>query len=210
MSAAGPSSSNWKDMIVRAFITLLDADPAVWRRIEVPADFTLKGLHDIIQSLMGWYGYHLHHFEIGGTLYGEPSPEDEHYDRDILNERKLKLAAIGNEGERTFEYVYDYGDNWRCAIVFEALVPAAPGVVYPRLVDGARRGPPEDVGGPWGYSEFLDAIADPKHERHAELTEWSGGDFDPDSFDRDEINRALRQLSPRKRPRNKKSRAAIQ
>ena len=31
--------------------------------------------------------------------------------------------------------------------------------------------------------EFLEAIADPKHERHAELLEWIGGKFDPEQFD---------------------------
>lgn len=178
---------------------MLDVDPGIWRQIEVPADFTLKGLHDVIQNVMGWYDGHLHHFQIGGTLYGEPLPED----RDNLSERKLKLASLANDGERIFEYVYDYGDNWRCAIVLEALTPASPGVTCPRLVTGARHGPPEDVGGPWGYIEFLEAIADPKHERHAELTEWSGGDFDPNRFDIDEINRALAQLSPRKSTRHK-------
>jgi Plasmid pRiA4b ORF-3-like protein len=34
-------------------------------------------------------------------------------------------------------------------------------------------------GGPWGYAEMLEAIADPKHKRHAELTEWIADDFDP-------------------------------
>ncbi len=77
-------------------------------------------------------------------------------------------------------------------------------VVYPRLVEGARRrGPPEDVGGPWGYGEFLEAIANPKHERHAELLEWCGGDFDPQQFDVDDINRRLASLAPRKPARRK-------
>jgi hypothetical protein len=30
-------------------------------------------------------------------------------------------------------------------------------------------------------AELLDAIANPKHERHAELTEWIGDDFDPEA-----------------------------
>ncbi|TCQ71851.1 pRiA4b ORF-3-like protein [Ochrobactrum sp. BH3] len=32
--------------------------------------------------------------------------------------------------------------------------------------------PPEDVGGPWGYQEFCEALANPSHERHAEFLEW--------------------------------------
>jgi len=160
-----------KDMIARLHVTLLDVDPAIWQRIEAPAAFTLKPLHDALQRAMGWFDGHLHHFEISGILYGEPSPDDAEFDRDIVSERKLKLATLAEEGNRLFEYVYDYGDNWRCAIVIEALQPALPGVVYPRLVEGARHGPPDDIGGTWGYAEFLEAIADPSHERHAELTE---------------------------------------
>jgi Plasmid pRiA4b ORF-3-like protein len=108
----------------------------------------------------------------------------------------------------SFEYVYDYGDNWRCVVVLEAIAPVSSGVVYPRLVEVARSGPPEDVGGPWGYIEFLEAIADPKHERHTELQRWSGGDFDPDRFDINKANRVIARLSPRKATRRKTVKAA--
>ena len=193
------------DMIVRLHFTLLDVDPAIWRRIEIPASSTLKTLHDVLQRAMGWFDYHLHHFEIGGILYGKPSPDDADFDRDIVDERKLKLLTLAEEGDRVFEYVYDYGDNWRIALVLEALQPALPGAVYPRLIEGARRGPPEDVGGPWSYSDFLEAIADPNHEQHAEFSEWSGGNFDPNDIAVDDINAALAQLAKQKKPRSKTS-----
>ena len=50
----------------------------------------------------------------------------------------------------------------------------------PRLeaLDLAQHG--RGGGGPWGYADLLEAIKEPKHERHAELTEWVGDDFDPD------------------------------
>src|SRR5215813_11576552 len=53
--------------------------------------------------------------------------------------------------------------------------------LYPRLIEVGGRCPPEDCGSPWGYAELLDAVKDPKHERHAELMEWIGDDFDPDA-----------------------------
>jgi hypothetical protein len=153
---------------------------------------------------MGWFDYHLHHFDVGGILYGVPSPDDAEFDRDIVDERKLKLIGLAEEGDRIFVYVYDYGDNWRVAIVIEALQPALPGAVYPRLIEGARRGPPEDVGGPWSYCDFLEALADPSHDQHAELTEWSGGNFDPSCCDLEEINKALAGLAKPKKTRSKK------
>jgi pRiA4b ORF-3-like protein len=35
---------------------------------------------------------------------------------------------------------------------------AEPDLIYPRLIEATGRCPPEDIGGPWGYPEFLDAI----------------------------------------------------
>jgi Plasmid pRiA4b ORF-3-like protein len=188
-----------KDLIIRVSITLLDVDPAIWRRIEAPANVTLEGLHDVIQVVMGWADHHLHHFQVGSLRYGAPTPDD----IDIQDGRKLKLSRLIDDGERAFEYVYDYGDEWRCVVVLEATAPMIPGFAYPRLVEGARRGPPEDVGGPWGFGELLEAIADHKHERHAELLEWCGGDFDPQQLNITEINGSLASLAPRKNTRRK-------
>jgi len=139
---------------------------------------------------------HLPRRRLAADLY---TPDD----RDMLDGRKIELAALIVDGERVFDYVYDYGDNWCCVVVLEAVAPTIPGVAYPRLVEGARRGPPEDVGGPWGYGEFLEVIADSKHERHTELLECCGGHFDPQQFDIDEINRRLASLAPRKSTRRK-------
>ena len=55
----------------------------------------------------------------------------------------------------------------------------SPGCSTRALIEVSGRCPPEDCGGPWGYADLLEAIKDPKHERHAELTEWIGDDFDP-------------------------------
>ena len=57
---------------------------------------------------------------------------------------------------------------------------------------GERAGPPDDCGGVWGYENLLQAIADPKHEDHDDLLEWLGDEFDPEAFDRDEVNTALK------------------
>jgi hypothetical protein len=62
----------------------------------------------------------------------------------------------------------------------ERVTNAVSGLVYPLLIEAAGRRPPEDVGGPWGYAEFLKAIADPKHENHAEIIESAGERPDPD------------------------------
>jgi hypothetical protein len=56
--------------------------------------------------------------------------------------------------------------------------PTDPGERYPRLLEASGRCPPEDVGGPPGYAESLEALKDPQHPRHDEYMEWMPENFD--------------------------------
>ena len=85
-------------------------------------------------------------------------------------------------------YDYDFGDGWEHDVVLEAIAPADPEGIYPWVLDGKRRCPPEDVGGMWGYQQFLEASNDPNHPEHDEMKEWWDGPFDPEEFDVQEIN----------------------
>ena len=64
----------------------------------------------------------------------------------------------------------------------------------PRCIAGAQACPLEDCGGPLGYTLLREALADPEHPKHEELTEWIGGSFDPTAFDLDKVNARLAQL----------------
>ena len=77
-----------------------------------------------------------------------------------------------DSGVRSFKYLYDFGDGWEHTVRIERITDAVTGVAYPRLNEGLGRCPPEDVGSPWGYSAFLEAIADPDHEEHEEWLTW--------------------------------------
>lgn len=173
-------------------ITLNDIKPPIWRRVQTK-DCKLARLHDLIQISMGWYNSHLHLFEIGEDHYGDLGqwPKDYLDELETLDERKIKLSEIIGHGVKKFGYEYDMGDSWRHTIQIEKTVPAEIGVKYPRCVAGERACPPEDCGGPWGYVEFVEAIQNRKHQRHRELLDWIGGEFDPEKFDLDLVNEEL-------------------
>jgi len=59
---------------------------------------------------------------------------------------------------------------------------------------GARACPPEDCGGPPGYYSLLVALSDPEQADHDEMLEWVGGKFDPNAFDIEKVNKALKRL----------------
>jgi hypothetical protein len=153
--------------------------------VDVPVEASLKMLHDVIQGAMGWLDYHLWEFEAADKRYGVPEPD---WSNDgLLAARNTKLRTLVDRGTRRFDYVYDMGDSWEHVITIEAIELGQPGVKYPRYVDGARRAPPEDVGGMPGFEAFLESIADPKHPNHRDATQWHqefyGEAFDPERID---------------------------
>ncbi len=171
------------ELLYQFKITLLDTKPAIWRRIQV-MDCTLADFHDCIQAAFGWWNNHLHQFEIGGNRYGPLAAEDFDFDEGMLDETEVSLATLIPKSGRKARWIYEYdfGDGWRHEVLFEGFPIADPKAKYPLCVEGERACPPEDCGGPWGYVEYLAAIADPDHEQHQDMLQWSGP-FDPEDFD---------------------------
>lgn len=66
--------------IYRVQVTLLDIKPAIWRRIELSNQTTLKQFHLILQIAMGWENYRMHAFEAGDTRFGTPDREGDPLD----------------------------------------------------------------------------------------------------------------------------------
>lgn len=56
--------------VYRLHILLREISPAIWRRVLVRSDSTVKDLHYIMQLLMGWSDYHLNRFTIHGKGFG--------------------------------------------------------------------------------------------------------------------------------------------
>jgi hypothetical protein len=163
--------------IARLKITLDDVKPAVQRRVEVPLTIRLDRLHLVLQAALGWTNSHLYEIRAGEVGWGMVDPDWGDGPLDAAKARLIDL--IEDTGAKTFKYLYDFGDGWEHTVKIERVIDAVPGPPDPILIDGTGACPPEDVGGPWGYGDFINALADPKHERHAELKEWIGETFNP-------------------------------
>ena len=172
-------------------ITLEDVRPPVWRRVLVPQTYSLPRLHRVFQAVLGWENSHLHAFRVGETVYGEPEADLDDW---MQNETRVRLAQIAPDVKSKFLYEYDFGDGWGHTVVVEKILPAEPGQTAARCLAGKRACPPEDCGGPWGYANFLEAIANPNHKEHALMRDWIGGEFDPAAFDLDAVNAELHRL----------------
>ena len=161
-------------------IALAAIEPAIWRRVVVPDTITLDQLHEVIQAAMGWFDCHLHEFEIDGKRYGVPDPDwDEPGTVEDEHDVRL-LSALGNR--QRFIYTYDFGDHWVHHVTLEDTLPIGKPQRY------------ADVGGPYGYVDFIEAISDSAHPEHETMLAWVGGTFNPEQFDLTVTNEVLKQI----------------
>ena len=171
-------------------ISLDEVEPTVWRRLLVPGGVRLDKLHGMLQAAMGWTDSHLHAFTIGDDRFGpcfDDFPEDEIDEKDVT-----VIRGIGAHDQ--FSYEYDFGDGWAHEILVEDRITLRHGLKYAVCLAGENACPPEDCGGPGGYEQLLEVLADPAHEDHEELIEWAGGPLDPRAFDVAAVNVGLQRV----------------
>src|SRR5207249_3665684 len=108
--------------------------PIVWRRIQVPANYTFWDLHCAIQDAMGWEGVHCHCFEFWNketdkqVTIGNPDEDDM---GEWLSEFEEKISNWFSRERAKASYQYDFGDSWSHEVLLEEILPAADDVRYP-------------------------------------------------------------------------------
>lgn len=173
--------------------TLDEVSPKIWRELVVPGSCTFHELHAILQISFGWESYHLYQFrgKQKNHVIGSPDLLDaEEAGNTLTDSRTHTLINELNEPGKSVVYEYDFGDGWEVKItvqdIFESkLIP------LPECVRGARSGPKEDSGGPYGYMDLVKILADKKHPEYKEFKKWAGRDFDPEKFNPKNITKAL-------------------
>src|SRR5262245_21542379 len=175
-------------------VVLRDTKPPIWRRLEVPADISLAGLHEVMQIAFDWWDYHLHVFQTSDGDFGIPDPE-----LGYRTDSSRTLEQVAKSAGNSIRYTYDFGDDWEHHILVEKVLERDAATIYPRCTDGRRAAPPEDCGGVWGYADLVQILSDPTHPEHGDRLKWLGlvdnGEFDPDFFDADEVTEALSGLT---------------
>jgi hypothetical protein len=202
-------------------VVLCGVSPLVWRRLLVASDTSIAELHGILQTAFDWSGEHLHHFLIHGSAYGISYLGGIVFREDA---RRVPLSRFGLHCGERFRYEYDFTANWKLDIRLERALLFDPDRALPSCIGGNRAAPPEDCAGALDYRKRLDwhrshlpidelniiaeamrRFLDSDGNRHAigdldELREAvdcvkAYQDFQPDRFNRRELNRQLRALA---------------
>lgn len=182
-------------------VTIKDTHPPVWRKLQIPEGVTFHELNAIIQLAFDWCGYHAYNFEVGATLHQAgifielPDLDDGWGYYEVRNSKREKIDTYFKEYKR-MKYTYDFGDNWIHDILIEKIVETDIKLRKPICVKAKMANLPEDCGGPYGYDELLDILADKSNKRYNEMKEWVENSYsawrdDRKFVDIEEINERL-------------------
>lgn len=190
-------------------ITLRGISPLIWRRLLVHAETSIAELHYIVQLAMGWTDSHLHRFLIHGKEYGIAYDGGLGFDDDP---KQMRVADFRFRLRERFLYEYDFRDNWQHDIRVEQIVAADPKRTYPVCIGGKRAAPPEECGGAevylarwrhWKYDLLCHRLQDGVEETEEDpFTDDEDKairepGYDPDHFDRRQVNAQLRRWRAR-------------
>lgn len=175
--------------------------PPVWRRLLVPAEISFAQFHEIIQDAFGWENEHMYSFSPSGyhsspEIEAKPDKNENELSTFLsmnssqsLDAAKTKLSYIFKREGQYFTYIYDFGDDWAHKIILEK-IDEKDDSTSAILLKGKGACPPEDCGGPWGYEELKNVMADKSHPDRQEMLDWlsleSDEEWDTESYNFDE------------------------
>lgn len=131
---------------------------SIWRSVVLRGHQTLDDLHEAIFAAFERYDEHLYSFYFpsasarrspSGTRPREyTAPQGffpvEGFETDSrFSASSAKLDELKFKVGQTFEYLFDFGDEWWHEITVEALGPSDAGGTYPRIVGQRGVAPPQ-------------------------------------------------------------------
>jgi hypothetical protein len=136
------------DAILQVKVWLAGISPMIWRRVLVPATFTLREFHGVIEVAMGWEGIHLYDFRLRTARYGSwevaaSSPD-------------VTLTALRFRKGQRLAHEYDLNIPWRHEVRIEDRLEPEARKTYPVCTGGDGACPPEDCGGPESFMDHRD------------------------------------------------------
>lgn len=172
----------------------------IWRRVSVPSTYSFRHLHHIIQTVFDWQNYHLHEFTVERAekkplkMVMDDNPETMEYlnvdDFEIRQERFVALEDIFPQyGEVIYEY--DFGDSWKHTITLEKIEKSKS--FQATYLEGNGERPPEDVGGAWGFEDYMRIMANENHPSHNEMKAWAENQKER-KLTPEKINQRLKQV----------------
>ena len=162
-------------------VTLKWSRPPIWRRLQIASTDNLEDLHIALQIVMGWTNSHLHEFASGRDRFGVP---DEEFSSDVHDEIEYRMDQVLQKEKDRLNYTYDFADGWEHDVVLRRSFEAKGARESLQWLDGVGACPPEDCGGPSGFRNLCESLADVLGTRPAPCQCKPGSLFSPKAEER--------------------------
>lgn len=131
---------------------------SIWRTVLLRGDQNLDDLHEAIFAAFDRYDEHLYCFYFPKARRrrlpsGKPPREyrsPHGFDRtkgfeidNQYNAAKARLDDLRLKVGQTFEYLFDFGDEWWHEIIVQEIGPSESGGTYPRILEKRLASPPQ-------------------------------------------------------------------
>jgi len=171
--------------------------PPIWRRIQVPDNYSFKDLHVAIQDVMDWvvYAGSSYAFHIAKSSTGLPETIScscygfAQYAG--IHEPVKRIADYFSLSNAKADYTSKHESSWSFTIELEEILTAGKFEIYPICIAGKMASPPEDCGGAIKYQQMIKTINESSSGRKRKALKAYqsvfGDDFNPDYFDGDNV-----------------------
>lgn len=187
----GPRRPNWNQAHWLDLHIALRELPEIWRKISVPDCLTLTQLHQVLQLVMGWQNQAWRFVHPSGE-YGPAEQLKLGSQTELFIDKAADTTLLKDLLQRKGARLdYQYTANWYHQLrVSQRHKPGELPLVLVCL-EGALASPPEDCGGPEGYSQLQHILGKKRQSRADKLLLAEIGAFDPLKFDEKSLNQAL-------------------
>ncbi|CAG7816317.1 unnamed protein product [Allacma fusca] len=164
-------------------IRLADTDPEVWRRVDIPGDFTIDQFGRTVVRSIGWIpDYPFTFFGPNREIIKNLSRSEEFYTDEDKKKRRSKRLQKKDSTKITVSELYSMkkkmsvihmgNECWIHVIELEEIKDNVGRKWYPKCIAGANACPPDECGGSDGYEYLKAAISDPKHKEHDSMKDF--------------------------------------
>jgi hypothetical protein len=139
--------------LYRLRVVVRGVNPLIWRRLLIPADTTIAGLHAVLESRSAGTATTCTGSSSTDASTASATPGGPSFGADP---RRVRLGDLGLRPTEGFTYHHDFTAGWCLDLRVEQIrtdLAAQKGQHCPVCTGGRRAGPPEDCGGVQAFLE---------------------------------------------------------
>jgi transposase len=152
--------------------------PSIWRRIQIPENYTIWDLLVTIHDSLNLLDCRFHQFNIFSLVGNNEQDNTERKDElEILRNWEQKIFEVHQKGKYSIDAFLNYGASKQYSVYVEKKIPPEQDISYPICIDGQNSLHPNQSPQIPGYSELIKSLISSGKVENKKLLQWLGKNF---------------------------------